>query len=217
MAKKISQLTDKPTLAGTEQLEINDAGTSKSATAQAIADLAAGGGAAGLRFTSDTGSTADSDPGAGLFKWNHATQASATILYFDDSTADAVSVATYWAGLTAAGYMLIVQGGDPTRWQSWKRSGVTDGTGYRKCAVVLQAISADAIQDGEECFCQFDAIADPAGASAAADVTYDNGASGLVATDVQAAIDEVVDMLGPGGGVLTRGQAIDAANVPTLL
>lgn len=40
MAKKISDLTNKATLAGTEQLEINDAGTSKRATASAVSALA---------------------------------------------------------------------------------------------------------------------------------------------------------------------------------
>jgi hypothetical protein len=43
MPVKISDLTDKPVLTGAEQLEINDAGTSKRATAQAIADLAPAG------------------------------------------------------------------------------------------------------------------------------------------------------------------------------
>ncbi|MDP9271476.1 MAG: hypothetical protein M3P14_10990, partial [Chloroflexota bacterium] len=44
------------------------------------------------------------------------------------------------------------------------------------------------------------------GASAAADVTYDHSASGLTATDVQAAIDEVqVEVDGLSGGAVPAG------------
>lgn len=154
MAKKISDLTDKPTLAGTEQLEINDAGTSKRATASAIATLS-GVQWKALTFTSDTDSTADSDPGAGLFKWNNATQASATVLYIDDSTADSVSLATFWSGLPASGYLYIQQADDSTRWQVWKWSAVADGTGYHKLTAAIQGASASAIQDAKTCYLAF--------------------------------------------------------------
>lgn len=94
----------------------------------------------GLTFTSDTGSTADSDPGAGLFKWNHATQASATELYIDDSTTDAVALTTFWASLGSSGFIYIQQQDDSTKWQLWKWTATpVDGTGYRKFTVALQA------------------------------------------------------------------------------
>jgi hypothetical protein len=108
-------------------------------------------------FTSDTGSTADSDPGAGLFKWNNGTQASATFLYFDDSTADAVSLATYFGSLPKNGLLHIVQDDDDTKWQTWAWTAApVDGTGYRKFAVVLQA-SGGSIADGKACSVRFDA------------------------------------------------------------
>jgi hypothetical protein len=94
----------------------------------------------GLTFTSDTSSTADSDPGAGKFKWNNATQASATVLYLDDQTADAVSLSTFWASLGSAGFMYLQQQDDSTKWQLWKWTATpVDGTGYRKFTVALQA------------------------------------------------------------------------------
>ncbi len=110
----------------------------------------------GLTFTSDTGSTADSDPGAGLFKWNNATQASATFLYFDNATLDAVTVSTFWASLGSAGFIYLQQADDSSIWQLWKWTATpTDGTGYYKFAVTLQAKSTANIADDKTVYCQF--------------------------------------------------------------
>jgi hypothetical protein len=114
MPVKISDLANKATLAGTEQLEINDGGTSKRATAAAIAALV--------------------------------------------TTPNAAAVT------------------------------IADAGGYYTGANVeaaLQEVGADLA-----------ALTAPA----AEDVTYDNGVSGLTATDVQAAIDEIVAGGGGGGG-----------------
>jgi hypothetical protein len=109
----------------------------------------------GLLFTSDTDSTVDADPGNGLFRWNNATQTSATILYIDNQTADGVSVATMHAGMPAGGYLYMQQADDPLRWQLWKWSVVpTDGTGYRKYTVALQA-AGTAIQDAKTTYMLF--------------------------------------------------------------
>jgi hypothetical protein len=110
----------------------------------------------GLRFTSDTGSTADSDPGAGLFKWNNATQGSATKLFIDDSTADGVSLATYWGSLGQAGEIFIQQSTDADRWQLWRWTAVANDTGYRDFTVTLQAKSTADIEDGVECYLDFE-------------------------------------------------------------
>jgi hypothetical protein len=84
-------------------------------------------------FTSDTSSTADSDPGNGKFKWDNATQASATALYMDNQTADAVSMVTFFASLPPDGYIHLAQNDDATKWQVWKWSGLpTAATGYYK-------------------------------------------------------------------------------------
>lgn len=121
----------------------------------ALAAITGGTELKGLTFTADTGSTADSDPGAGLFKWNNATQASATVLYIDEATADAVNIDTAMASLSA-GTLQIQQGNDAARWQRWAYSATpVDGTGYWKLTVTLQAKGTD-IQDGEVCFFDFD-------------------------------------------------------------
>ena len=84
-------------------------------------------------YTSDTSSTADSDPGNGLFKWNNATQASATTLFFDNQTTPGVSMTTFFASLPPDGYIHIAQNDDATKWQLWKWSGLpTAASGYYK-------------------------------------------------------------------------------------
>lgn len=115
----------------------------------------------GLRFTSDTDSTADSDPGNGLFKWNNATQASATKLFIDNQTADGASLATLWASIGQAGMLFIQQGDDADRWQLWRWTAVADDTGYRDFTVALQAKSAGDIQDAKTCY--FDIAEDDTG------------------------------------------------------
>lgn len=95
-----------------------------------------------FRFTIDTGSIADSDPGAGLVKYNHATQSSATFLYFDDLTSDGVDLSTYFLSLGTSGYIHLMNALNGQQWQVWKWSAITDGTGYFKFAVTLQAGSA---------------------------------------------------------------------------
>ena len=112
-------------------------------------------GLKGLTFTSDTGSTADSDPGNGLFKWNNATQGSATTLYFDNQTLDAVSLTTFYASLGTSGFIYLQQADDSTKWQLWKWTATpTAGTGYYKFTVTLQA-SGGSIADDKTVYCDF--------------------------------------------------------------
>lgn len=117
----------------------------------------------GLTFTSDTGSTADSDPGAGLFKWNNATQGSATFLYFDDVTVDAINLDTFYASLGTTGFIYLQQSDDATKWQLWKwTSAPTDGTGYWKFPVTLQA-SGGSITDNKTVYTDFTGAGGSAG------------------------------------------------------
>jgi hypothetical protein len=109
----------------------------------------------GLTFTSDTDSQADSDPGNGLFKWNNATQGSATVLYFDNQTADAQSLTTLWGNLGIAGFIHLQQSDDATKWQLWRWTAApVDGTGYRKFTVTLQA-SGGSIADAKTVYATF--------------------------------------------------------------
>lgn len=101
-------------------------------------------------YTSDTGSTADSDPGNGLFKWNNATQASATELYVDNQTAAGVSLTTYFASLPQVGYIHLAQNDDATKWQLWKWGAVpTAGSGYYKFTSLTLMASGGSIADNK--------------------------------------------------------------------
>ena len=99
-------------------------------------------------YTSDTGSTADSDPGNGLLKWNNATQTSATALYIDNQTAAGVSLTTFFASLPPDGYIHLAQEDDATKWQLWKWSGLpTAGSGYYKFTGLTLMASGGSIAD----------------------------------------------------------------------
>lgn len=92
-------------------------------------------------FLADTAATADADPGAGNLRWNHATQASATIIYVADADSDADDIAGVLATLTSGGYLYLQQPGTAGAgvWQKWQVFEVTDAIGYTKLGVVFQA------------------------------------------------------------------------------
>lgn len=92
-------------------------------------------------FLADTAATADADPGAGNLRWNHATQASATIIYIADDDSDAADIAGVLATLTSGGYLYLQQPGTAGAgvWQKWQVFEVTDASGYTKLGVVFQA------------------------------------------------------------------------------
>ena len=99
--------------------------------------------------------TADADNGAGKIAWNHATIASATILYVDDVDDAAASIATYvqsWddvANATAKGIVTITKEGAPAVFATFKVTGsITDASGYSKIPVT-HLVSAGSFSDGD--------------------------------------------------------------------
>lgn len=124
------------TPAATDTVPLIKGGALKQAT---VGSLALGAGSPALRYTIDVVSTADSDPGVGKLRFNHATQASATVLFVDNATNDTVSVATFFAALPPAGWLLLVQADDATAWHLYRYTALVDGTGYRKFTVASQA------------------------------------------------------------------------------
>jgi hypothetical protein len=95
----------------------------------------------GLKFTYST-TTTDSDPGAGIFRFNNATFASITSIYIDNADFNGVTVTTLldsWddsANATSKGTLRFQKVGDPTVFREFTISGaITDGTGYRKIPV----------------------------------------------------------------------------------
>lgn len=90
-----------------------------------------------VNYVADTSSTADADPGVGNLRWNHATQASATEIYIDDADSDAADHGSLWAGLAVGGHLYLYDSADPTLWQQWQVTAVTDAAGYLKLGVTL--------------------------------------------------------------------------------
>jgi hypothetical protein len=110
-------------------------------------------------FTSDTGSTADSDPGNGLFKWNHAAQSSATALYIDNQNAAGVSLAAFFASLPPDGYIHLVQDDDATKYQVWKWSGLpTAGSGYYKFTGLTLLANGGSLADAKSTSISFKGV-----------------------------------------------------------
>lgn len=82
--------------------------------------------------------TADADPGAGTFRLNHATPASATAGYFDNADAGGATVSSLFdliddSTSTVKGILRIEKSAAPTAWAQFQVTGsVVDGAGYRK-------------------------------------------------------------------------------------
>jgi len=135
-------------------------------------------------------STADADNGAGKIAWNHATIASATVLYVDDVDDAGATIQPYvdtWDAVTnttAKGYVQITKEGTTSTYALFKVSGaVTDTTGYSKIAVT-HIVSNGSFSDGDGVGVQFvqsgtDGSGDIDGVTAGTNLTG-GGTSGTV-------------------------------------
>lgn len=104
-----------------------------------LVDVTAGitGHTPGIRQTYSS-TTTDSDPGAGTFRLNHATPASATAMYLDNTDTGGSTVSTLFdlwddSTSTVKGFVRIEKSKSPATWAEFDVTGsVVDGTGYRK-------------------------------------------------------------------------------------
>jgi hypothetical protein len=141
---------------------------------------ASGGGVTpALQFVAETGSTADSDPGAGLLKWNNATQSSATFVYLNDASDDGVTLTGIWPQLKSGGLLFLQHATDQDTWQIWQITSIVDATGYAKLGVTY--LAGGAFADGDPMLVTIDS-----GRNAAADVAADTHAATSKATPVDA-------------------------------
>lgn len=89
--------------------------------------------------------TTDSDPGAGVFRLNHATPASATAAYLDNldnagATVSGIIDRFDDSTNTIKGMLRIEKSGDASIWAEFNVTGsVVDGTGYRKLTLASGA------------------------------------------------------------------------------
>lgn len=107
----------------------------------ALIDTLPDGPPGGFKQNFDS-STTDADPGAGEFRFNNATVASATAAYLDNADADGADISgliDLWDNSTSTvkGMVRFEKTTDPSVWAQFEVTGsVVDGTGYRK--VTLQ-------------------------------------------------------------------------------
>lgn len=99
------------------------------------------GAAIAVGFNFDS-STTDADPGAGDFRLNNATPASATAAYFDNTERGGTTVTSWLDGFddtgdsSTRGILLLMDVATPTTFHLYRVSGsVVDGTGYRKVTI----------------------------------------------------------------------------------
>jgi len=187
MAIKISELALKSSPAGTEELEVNDAGTTKKVTAQAIASLA----------------PAPSIPIASAITYSHATSGLAatnvqTALDEIDADVDALQAASAPAA-SAITYNHATSGLAATNVQTALDEIDADVDALQAAsAPAASAISFNNAASGlaatnvQAALNEIDADVDAlqAASVAASAVSYSNATSGLSATNVQTAIDQ---------------------------
>ena len=114
-----------------------------------LAGLGGLGASKGLQWTFTT-STTDTDPGAAKFKFNNATQSSATFIYIDDLSRSGVNMDSVFQNL-AIGDRFYIQGSVTTRYFLVRLTAQPiDGTGYWKLPIVVES-SNSAILNNSRC------------------------------------------------------------------
>lgn len=108
-------------------------------------DIVINGSPTGVRLTFDT-STSNADPGAGKWRANHATFASITALYIDNSDADGEAITAWLDALDDRGtsdhrgVIRFENVDDPKEWAEFNVTGsVVDSAGYRTLTVTPRA------------------------------------------------------------------------------
>ena len=169
-------------------------------------------GTSGLGMTWES-TTSDADPGAGKIAWNHATIASATVLYVDDAddaSADISAFVQSWddvSNSTARGYVQVTKEGATGTYAVFKVNGaVTDASGYTKVPVA-HVVSAGSFSDDDGVGVQFvQSGADGSGSMSNFTLTADSGSNQTVADA------NTVDIAG-GNSITTVVGATDTVTI----
>ena len=169
-------------------------------------------GTSGLGMTWDN-STADADNGAGKIAWNHATIASATVLYVDDAddaSADISAFVQSWDDVTnstSKGFVQITKEGATGTYAVFKVNGsVTDASGYTKVPVA-HVVSAGTFSDGDGVGVQFVQSGSDGSGSMTSFTLAGTSGSGQSITDGNTLT------IAAGNGITTTGGATDTVTV----
>lgn len=152
--------------AGIEQLMVDLPiwGAEVNALAAGLNSIAAGGAFA-LPYTFST-TTTDSDPGAGLMRFNSATQNATTVVRLDNLSAlgqDVSATIDNFDDSTSVvkGYLRIVKLNDPTRWALFALTAAASPAGYKNLTVALAQFStANPFTNGDSVIVYFSRTGD---------------------------------------------------------
>ena len=97
----------------------------------------------GYPYYADRASVANSDPGAGFMRFNNASQAAATQVYFDTLTAQGANMSTLFAGVGGVGFLDLRDASDTNKWATYKITGANTPSGYQVFNVSYQAGGAE--------------------------------------------------------------------------
>lgn len=146
--------------------------------------------AGGISFTlTVSATTTDADPGAGVIRFNNATQSSATTLYVDLSDALGTDITALLDSLddsssTVKGQISLTKVGDATKRLLYNITAVTSATGYRKLTVANLAYTTTIpFVAGDTVLFQFVRNGDTSGETVALTNLNITGGSALTAPD----------------------------------
>lgn len=130
-----------------------DAGTSQLTNGAYISftvDASSSDKTFGITYDYDS-TTTDADPGAGNFRYNNASPASATIIYVADDDKSGVDNSAYLQSLNIGDFIKIGDLEDTTAANSFTVSGaITNATGYSKIPVTHIDAGAGSVTNGNE-------------------------------------------------------------------
>lgn len=152
--------------------------------------------------------TADADPGAGDFRLNHATPASATAAYFDNAERGGTTVTSYldtWddtGDATTRGHLVLTSAATPTTFHIYHVSGsIVDGTGYRKVTISTQGGSGT-FTEGEHVAVMFLPAGPAATANSFETITTPSGTSPVADSST-----DTLTLAAPAAGMTITGNS----------
>lgn len=92
----------------------------------------------GYPFYADTSSTANT-PASGHLRWNNASQANATSLFFNDTTSAGANLSTYLTSVGGVGFVDLRDPTDTGKWATYRITSGSSANGVHTFGVTLQA------------------------------------------------------------------------------
>jgi hypothetical protein len=182
-------------------------------------DGASGAAQETVTYTYSSTTTA-ADPGAGIFRLNHATHASATALYIDNVEALAGATVTGWIDSwddstnTNKGLLRISKKTDPSIFRLYRVTGsVVDSTGYRTVTIAYLSGSGS-LTNADACILGFNSSGD-AGANGSNGSNGTNGTNGADGTGMFSRVRAVATSNITISTALNNGDSLDGVTLAT--